>query len=168
MPQQHAIAGEGDTLGRRLGTLAKADDVVAANRLVATDQLVAAPFAGEDALGRAALVAGAGIELAMALERPRHDLDTVIAVARDLAVALDRGLGGAHQRHIDDAQTGRNPGIEVIEDDAIHEGAIHRHAAFPRSSPASARSISSTTLSRPKSLMKAPMRGPCSLPSSTS
>ena len=34
--------------------------------------------------------------------------------------------------------------------------------------PASARSIRVTTLSRPYSLMKAPMRGPCSLPSSTS
>jgi hypothetical protein len=76
---------------------------VAAGRLVASQQLVAAPFAGEDGFGRAAVDSGAGIELAPVGKRPWHDLDAMVAALRDLAVALDRLLGGAHQRHIDKA-----------------------------------------------------------------
>ena len=79
MPQQHAVASQGHAGRGLLGPLAEADDIVAADRFVAPQKLVAAPFAGEDALGRAALDAGAGIELAPAGKRPRHDLDAMVA-----------------------------------------------------------------------------------------
>src|SRR5262249_26793450 len=124
----------------------------------AGDQMVALPGAGKHALGGAAFVARAGIELAMAWRRPGNDLDLVLGtIAHDLADALERGAAGAHHGHFEDARAlryGGRPGSA--------------HAALPRSSPASARSIRRTTLSRPNSLMKAPMRGPCSEPSSTS
>lgn len=135
MPQQNAVAAERHAGRRLLGPLAEA--------FVAAHKFVAAPFAGEDALGRAVLDAGPGVEFPPAGERPRHDLDAMVAGAGDLAIARDRLLGGAHQRHIDQTQSRGNLGIETVEVDLIHQ------AARLRSSPASARSISFTTLSRP-------------------
>ena len=91
MPQQHAAIARLGAGPRDLRQLAKADDIVSTHRFVAAHKLVAAPFAGEDALRRAALDAGAGIELAPAGQRPRHDLDPVlVGIAHDLAVALER------------------------------------------------------------------------------
>src|SRR6185436_540245 len=66
--------------------VAIAQHVVAADRLVDPAQLVAAPLAGEGALGGAAFVAGTGIELAMPLHRPRHALDAMRRrIAHDVA-----------------------------------------------------------------------------------
>ena len=148
MPQQDAIAGERDAGHGLLRQLAEADDVMASHRLVAPDQLVAAPFAGEGALGGAALDAGAGVEPPPAGEWPRHDLDLVpLGIAHDLAVAPDRLAGGADHRDVEKLQSLGNGGIEIVENNAVVHAALY--AALPRSSPASARSISATTLSRP-------------------
>src|SRR6266404_602769 len=164
MPQEHAALVQRHAFGCTLRQVAEADDVMAAHRLVAAEQLVAAPFAGEDAFGRARLVAGAGVELPPAAGRPGHDLDAVrVRIVHDLAIAFQRLPGGANDRRFDEAQAGGHGRVEVIEDRLVHG-----QAALPRSSPASARSIRRTTLSRPNSFMKAPMRGPCSLPKSTS
>ncbi len=146
MPQEHAPLAQLHAGPRRLRLIAEADDIVAADRLVTADQLIALPFTGEDAFGRAALDAGAGIESPPARQRPGNDLDPVLlGVAHDLAVALERLRIGANQRHIEEPQPWRHIRIEIIENDRI----AHDQAALPRSSPASARSISFTTLSRP-------------------
>src|SRR4029077_14712510 len=85
MPQEHAAIAPLDAGPRELGQFAKTDDIVSADRFVAAQELVAAPFAGEDALGRAAFDARAGIELAPAGQRPGHDLDAVpVRIAHDL------------------------------------------------------------------------------------
>src|SRR5215831_20092785 len=96
MPQQHAaIARRHAGLGGALRRIAEADDVVAANRLVTAQEFVAAPFAGKDAFGGAALDAGPGVELAPAGQRPRHDLDPMLVrITHDLAVALEGSLVG--------------------------------------------------------------------------
>jgi hypothetical protein len=44
----------------------------------------------------------------------------MVAGVCDLAIARDRLLGGAHQRHVDQAQSRRDLGIEIVEDDLIH------------------------------------------------
>jgi hypothetical protein len=58
-----------------LGRLGVGEDVVAADRFVATVEDVAAPFADEDALGGPALIAGVGVDRPRAARRPADDLD---------------------------------------------------------------------------------------------
>jgi hypothetical protein len=145
VPQEHAATAQHHAgLGGALRRIAEADDVVAADRFVAPQKLVAAPFAGEDAFGGAALYPGPGIELAPAGQRRRHDLDAMLVrIAYDLAIAFQRRGIGAHHGHVQEPHACGNGRMEIVDDDLVH------HAAWLRSSPASARSIRRTTLSRP-------------------
>ena len=121
MPQQHAAVAQLHAGPRHLGQVAKADDIVSAHRFVAAQKLVAAPFAGEDPLGRAAFDAGAGVEPAPAGKRPGHDLDPVrVGIAHDLAVALERFGRRAQQRHVEDLQARGKVRVQIVDDDLVH------------------------------------------------
>src|SRR5262249_34977817 len=122
-PQQRVLAWHGRAAGARLlGKFAPAEKVAIVDRLVAGIERVAAPPAGEDAFGDAALVAGVLVDRPAALRGPRHDLDgEVLGIAgHDPAVALEIVLGGRHDRrrvHARDADAwlvGEFGGIEAV------------------------------------------------------
>src|SRR5437867_11523156 len=62
-------------------------DVLAADRIVAAEQYVAAPPADEHAFDRAALIAGLRVDRTPALRRPAHDLDRApMGIVDELAI----------------------------------------------------------------------------------
>ena len=115
-----------------LGRLGVGEEVVAADRLVAAVEDVAAPFAREHAFGRSALVAGIGVDRPGALGRPANDLDAAgLRIVDQTAVAPERFVARVAHRHDDARQAGRQIRMEIVD----RRASRHGPHALPLSSP---------------------------------
>jgi hypothetical protein len=102
------------------------------------------PFADERALGRAALIAGVGIDGPRALRRPAHDLDLAARrIVDEKTVALERRRGRVDHAHGDACQVRRQIGIEIV--DGVRHGVcpLAKSSSEPPS-PAAVRSTDFT------------------------
>src|SRR4051812_43461595 len=110
------------------GIFAVREDVVAADRRIATVQDVALPFAEERTLRRAALVARVYVYRATSVRRPSHDLDLALRrIVHEMSVAFQR-LG----RRVDDGhphprELRRQVRVEVIDDGRHGDSATILH-----------------------------------------
>src|SRR5206468_1485479 len=92
------------------------EDVLAADRIVAAEQYVAAPLADEHAFDRAALIAGLRVDRTPALRRPAHDLDRApMGIVDELAITLQRIGSGIDDAHGNAPQACGQRRIEIVE-----------------------------------------------------
>ena len=98
----------------RLGRVRQ--DVLAADRVVAAEQYITAPFADEHAFDRAALVSSIRVDRPPALRRPAHDLDRApVRIVDELAITLQRVGSGIDDVHGDAPQARGERRVEIVE-----------------------------------------------------
>ncbi len=152
VPQDHAPRRIGVIGARDFRRFAVAEDVVAADGFVAAVEDVALPFAHEHALGRAALVAGVGVDRTAAACRPANDLDPARRGIVDQAPIAEQALGrGVDDRHSHALQARGQLGVKVV-DRRRRAPAIAHHDPTPRAIRLAHSAIASSRISSKRSM----------------